>query len=211
MAKETNDNTGEKVDEGQLDNQTVVIPADADVSHTKAFRGLMADKQTETGRRQTLEEENARLREEMTAAQKAETNDDTNMADGDDLLTVSQLNKLLDDREKKAQVTAQKAKEAEVSRKFVESEQKAKDELTADKVGAGLDFSSVLEAGKANLTDGDRLNIQSVPNPAKEAYDACIRRTPSLQKLQKTAQNSSFIAELNKFRLKRHPSQERNF
>jgi len=195
MAKENENPVGEKqVEEGQT--QTATIPSDADVSHTKAFQGLLADKQTETGRRQALEEENTRLREQALEKEPSRKKDEEVVED-DDLMTVAQFNKLLDAREKRSKETARKAKEAEVNQKFVDSEQKAKDDFTSEKMGAGLDFSSVLEAGKANLTDGDRLNIQSAPNPAKEAYDACIRRTASLQKLQKTAQNSSFLAELN--------------
>ena len=45
MAKE-NDNTGETVVETEGQTQTPAIPADADVSHTKAFQGLLADKQS---------------------------------------------------------------------------------------------------------------------------------------------------------------------
>jgi len=197
MVNENDDKNEKAVDDGQ--GQTKKIPVDADVTHTKAFQGLLADKQTETGRRQALEEEIARLREQIVERDSiTNTDKGEESLEDDDLLTVSQFNKLLEEREQKAQERARKLKEAEVNQRFLESEQKAKEELTADKMGAGLDFSSVLEAGKANLTEGDRLNIQSSANPAREAYDACIRRTPSLQKLQKTAQNSSFLAELNK-------------
>jgi hypothetical protein len=52
--------------------------------------------------------------------------------------------------------------------------------MTAETQGEGLDFDSVIAAGEANLSEGDKLAIRQSKNPAAEKYRRCVFNTDEL-------------------------------
>jgi hypothetical protein len=71
------------------------------------------------------------------------------------------------------------------------SEVKAK--YTAETQGEGLDFDSVIAAGEANLTKGDKLAIRESKNPAAEKYRRCIFNTPELSEKAEAVRTTKLL------------------
>ena len=134
------------------------------------FKGLLADKQTEVKKRQSLEAEIAEFKAKQA---KAPTAGDTAGDNEDAPLTKAEFKRLLAEEKKADADKAFNALEAETA---VEAKQK----FTADSAGEGLDYDSVISAGQANLTEGDKLAIRQSKNPAAEKYRRCIFNTPEL-------------------------------
>jgi hypothetical protein len=134
------------------------------------FKGLLADKQAEVKKRQTIETELADLRSKQTQTPPAgET-----AGDGDDApMTVGQFRKLL---------AAERQADSDVRFEVLESEtiSEVKAKFTAETAGSGLDFDSVIDAGASNLSEGDKLAIRQSANPAAERYRRCVFNTPEL-------------------------------
>lgn len=92
----------------------------------------------------------------------------------------------------------QKAKEAQEAQSKDQRMQaaqrslaRARSELSEEISGKGLDFDSVLKAGEANLTAGDKLDIANAGDNAMQlAYERCIQRTAKLQTLREAHQKA---------------------
>jgi len=134
------------------------------------FKGLLADKQSEVKKRQTIETELAELKAKQTQTPPA---GDTAGDSEDAPMTVSQFKKMLAEERQ----TDSDARFVLLEKETV-SEVKAK--MTAETQGEGLDFDSVIAAGEANLSEGDKLAIRQSKNPAAERYRRCVFNTPEL-------------------------------
>ena len=133
------------------------------------FKGLLADKQSEVKKRQAIETELAEYKAKQTQTPPPEKKED----DGDASMTVSQFKKMLaEERQTDSDVRFNTLEKETIS------EVKAK--MTAETQGEGLDFDSVIAAGVANLSEGDKLAIRQSKNPAAEKYRRCIFNTPDL-------------------------------
>jgi len=134
------------------------------------FKGLLADKQSEVKKRQAIETELAELKSGQDQTPPA----GKIAGDGDNApMTVSQFKKMLAE-ERQTDSDAR----FNVLEKETISEVKAK--MTAETQGEGLDFDSVIAAGEANLSEGDKLAIRQSKNPAAEKYRRCVFNTPDL-------------------------------
>lgn len=144
--------------------------------------------QEERGRRQTVTEENLRLKQELADARggreaQAQPADPLAGLDEDDVLTVGQY-KAMQARQAADAERAEQAEQAQATQQRVdESSARAIARFTAEAEGKGLDFASVMAAGAANLSRGDRDDILASKDPAAEAYQRCIDRTPDLRNL----------------------------
>ena len=185
-----NDDSEESVSDA-TPSSAPAAPRDADITNTAAYRGVIADLQSERQRRQELQAEIERIK-----AEKAESElfDDE---DGDDLVTKSKLDKYLEMREKRLEDSRAKAEEERRTRALNESDVKARREMTAEVMGEGLDYASVMAAGMANLKKGDRQNIAEADDPAKEAYELCLLRTPELRKRAESHRNSKLLSKIS--------------
>ena len=150
--------------------EVVETTEEAKTYSEEQFKGLLADKQSEVKKRQAIETELADLRSKQTQTPPAgET-----AGDGDDApMTVSQFKKMLAEERQTDSDSRFNALEKETI-----SEVKSK--TTAETHGEGLDFDSVIAAGEANLSEGDKLAIRQSKNPASEKYRRCIFNTPEL-------------------------------
>ena len=134
------------------------------------FKGLLADKQSEVKKRQAIETELADLRSKQTQdppTGKIEVESE------DAPMTVSQFKKMLAEER-------QTDSDARFNALEKETISEVKQNLTAEAKGEGLDFDSVVAAGEANLSEGDKLAIRQSKNPALEKYRRCIFNTPDL-------------------------------
>ena len=77
-----------------------------------------------------------------------------------------------------------------------ESERKAMAELTADKCGDGLDYASVVAAGEANLTEGDKLAIKAAKDPANEKYRRCLMLSPELSEKAESIRTNRLLENI---------------
>jgi hypothetical protein len=150
--------------------EAVVEKTEVKTYSEEQFKGLLADKQSEVKKRQSIETELAELKGKQTQTPPPGKIE----GDSDDApMTVSQFRKMLAEERQ----TDSNARFALLEKETI-SEVKAK--YTADTAGEGLDFDSVIEAGEANLSEGDKLAIRQSKNPAAEKYRRCIFNTPEL-------------------------------
>lgn len=188
------------------ETKEVEVPDGFQVSETKEFKGLLADKTSETRRRQALEEDNSALQTQLneansrlaaTSQPEGEPGDDT---DPDDFPTFKDLDKVLDAREKRNQAAKQKESRLDEDRRFVASEQQAKTELTVKSQGEGLDFDSVIADGFRAMVKTNPAYMQVVmgsPNPAREAYEIGLRHPDVAARLE-TVRNAKLLEQINK-------------
>ena len=104
-------------------------------------------------------------------------------------LTVGQFQKLMAEQNK---INAENA----FAQRNAESERKALMDLTAEKCGDGLDYASVVAAGEANLTEGDKLAIKSAKEPAAEKYRRCVMLTPELAEKAEAVRTSKLLENI---------------
>ena len=168
------------------DEVTEVVAEKTDEVKTyseEQFKGLLADKQSETKKRQAIETELADLRSKQTQSLTV----GSKAGDGEDApMTMSQFKKMLAE-ERQTDSDAR----FNVLEKETISEVKAK--TTAETHGKGLDFDSVIAAGEANLSEGDKLAIRQSKNPASEKYRRCIFNTPELSELAETVRTAKLL------------------
>jgi len=150
------------------------------------FKGLLADKQSETKKRQAIETELADLRSTQTQTPTA-----GDMAgDSDDApMTVSQFKKMLAEERQTDSDARFNALEKETI-----SEVKAK--TTVETHGEGLDFDSVIAQGQPNLSEGDKLAIRQSKNPASEKYRRCVFNTPELSEKAETVRTAKLLENI---------------
>ena len=152
------------------------------------FKGLLADKQTEVKKRQELEKQLSELKQ---TADKENPTSGTNegTAEDDKPLTVSQFKTMMAE-ERKANA------EADFALREKQSNAKAKEKLTAETCGEGLDFETVIAEGEKSLTEGDLLAIKQAKEPAMEKYRRCIMLTAELTERQRAVSNAKLLEEI---------------
>ena len=137
------------------------------------FKGLLADKQAEVKKRQEAEKQIVDLQTQVASLNAPTSRDTEETSDDDKPLTRKEFQTLMAEQNKVTEENAFLIRQAQ-------SEKTAVAELTADALGEGLDYASVVAAGEANLTDGDKLAIRSAENPATEKYRRCVMLSPEL-------------------------------
>jgi len=195
-------NTGSDNSESQNTNEQPKLPDGFDIMQTKEAKGLVKDVQAERQRRQQLEEQIGSLQQQLTdlnlqLADRAKSKEDTDdELDDDDVLTVAEARKLFAKVREQDKAQVQKNEQEALSRRYMESEETARAELTAEKMGEGLDYDTVLREGGSHLTKGDKININNSPDPAREAYECCLRRSPMLRKRSEAVRNARLVDKL---------------
>jgi hypothetical protein len=150
------------------------------------FKGLLADKQAEVKKRQDLEKQV----ENLTAKQTQDPPSGTNEGESEDApMTVGQFRSMLAEQKESDSNAVFTALEAETSAI-------AKQKMTAESCGEGLDFDSVIAAGNANLSEGDKLAIRQSKDPAAEKYRRCVFNTPELSEKVETVRTSKLLEEI---------------
>ncbi len=164
------------------------VKSEAKTYSEEQFKGLLADKQTEVKKRQELEKQ---LSELKTSTDKENPTSGTNegKAEDDKPLTVSQFKTMMAE-ERKANA------EADFALREKQSTAKAKEKLTAETCGEGLDFETVIAEGEKSLTEGDLLAIKQAKEPAAEKYRRCIMLTAELTERQRAVSNSKLLEEI---------------
>ncbi len=162
--------------------------AEAKTYSEEQFKGLLADKQAEVKKRQELEKQ---LSELKTSADKENPPSGTNegKAEDDKPLTVSQFKTMMAEERR---VNA----EADFALREKQSTAKAKEKLTAETCGEGLDFETVIAEGEKSLTEGDLFAIKQAKEPAAEKYRRCIMLTSELTERQQAVSNAKLLEEI---------------
>jgi hypothetical protein len=145
--------------------------------------GMLRDLQGERGKRQALEDQVKELAAKLQGLEVAQTKPAAEapvdplaeLGEDDDILTVAQAKKLFATVREQANTATRNA--------AVElAEVQTRQQLTAQTMGEGMDYDSVLKAGASNLTPGDILDIQRAGAKAPTlAYQRCLERTPELR------------------------------
>ncbi len=150
------------------------------------FKGLLADKQSEVKKRQSIETELV----ELKAKQTQDPPSGTNEGESEDApMTVGQFRSMLAEQKEADSNAVFTALEAETSAV-------AKQKMTAETCGEGLDFDSVIAAGNANLSEGDKLAIRQSKDPAAEKYRRCVFNTPELSEKVEAVRTSKLLEEI---------------
>ena len=153
------------------------------------FKGLLADKQAEVKKRQDAEKQIADLQQQLSTLNARTSRDNEGHSDDEKPLTMAQFKQLLAEQNKVNAENAFLVRQAQ-------SEKAAIAELTATACGDGLDYASVVAAGEANLTEGDKLAIQQADNPATEKYRRCILLTPELSEKAEAVRTSRLLENI---------------
>jgi hypothetical protein len=156
------------------------------------FKGLLADKQTEVKKRQELEKQLSELKsstDNPPSGTRTTGSGQTDEGADDKPLTVSQFKTMMAE-ERKANA------EADFALREKQSTAKAKEKLTAETCGEGLDFETVIGEGEKSLTEGDLLAIKQAKEPAMEKYRRCIMLTPELTERQQALSNAKLLEEI---------------
>jgi len=150
------------------------------------FKGLLADKQSEVKKRQTIETELA----ELKAGQVQTPPAGDKAVDGEDApMTVAQFKKMLAEER-------QTDSDARFNALEKETISEVKTKMTAETQGEGLDFDSVIAAGEANLSEGDKLAIRQSKNPAAEKYRRCVFNTPELSEKAEAVRTAKLLENI---------------
>jgi hypothetical protein len=126
--------------------------------------------------------ESLRQKLEQQTQPSGERDDVAEQLADDDLVTVAELNRREAARQQRQQQEQANRDEQAFAGRVARTEAEAKTTLTADKCGEGLDYESVTSVGRANLTEGDLLEVRKAADPAKEFYRRCLVNTPLLLK-----------------------------
>ena len=152
--------------------------------------------QEERRKRQELQAENERLRQQLDQAplpeKPAETNtvgmtrphgpDPYTKVDDDDLdcMSNSEQRKLQLDHEQWQREENLWIAQINQRQSLAAEEAKALDRFSETAMGTGRDYDSVLKTGMNWLTPEDKQVIYRSPDPTKAAYDLCLQRCPYL-------------------------------
>jgi hypothetical protein len=151
------------------------------------FKGLLADKQAEVKKRQDLEKQVEELSAKTAEIPPSGNNEGL---DADDApMTVGQFRSMLAEQKEVDSNAVFAALEAETSAA-------AKQKMTAENAGVGLDFDSVISAGSANLSEGDKLAIRQSKDPASEKYRRCVFNTPELNEKAEAVRTSKLLEKI---------------
>lgn len=109
----------------------------------------------------------------------------------DDLVTGAQVKQAL-------RQAREAGRAAEAQARMAESERRTREELSAGKVGKGLDYETVITHPMARqIVQGAAGIIMNAENPARQAYEVCVNLIPDLRKL---AQEQHVASELKRLR-----------
>jgi hypothetical protein len=153
------------------------------------FKGLLADKQAEVKKRQDAEKQIADLQAKVETLTTRTPRDNGENGEQDRPLTMGQFKQLMAEQNKLSAENAFALRKAECERK-------ALGEMTAQEYGEGLDYGSVVAAGEANLTEGDRLAIKASKDPAAETYRRCVMLTPELAEKAEAVRTSKLLENI---------------
>ncbi len=156
------------------------------------FNGLLADKQAEVRKRQELERQLA----EVQAKQKkdetpppGENGGQANSPDDAKPVTMAQLRIFLAEQRKADADAAFASRESE-------SRAAAVKEYSVEACGDGLDYESVVAAGDAHLTEGDRMAIRQASDPAAERYRRCVMLAPELREKAEAVRTARLLEKI---------------
>ena len=150
------------------------------------FKGLLADKQAEVKKRQDLEKQVEELMSSAKEAPPSGTSEGSSGSDDEAPMTVGQFRSMLAEQKESDSNAVFTALEAE-------SSAAAKQKMTAETCGEGLDFDSVVSQGAANLSEGDKLAIRQAEDPAAEKYRRCIFNTSELSQKAEAVRTSKLL------------------
>lgn len=99
----------------------------------------------------------------------------------DDVVTAEHWAELETNRAEAAQSAAEpKSNRDAFLERATKSEEEMIAETTVEKVGEGLDYETVVAAGKGNLSVRDQAEIVKAEKPCRTLYELCLKRTPEL-------------------------------
>ena len=151
------------------------------------FKGLLADKQAEVKKRQSIEQEFADYKTANPVPSPSGKNEGSDNEDAP--MTLGQFKKLLAEERKADSDTRFEALERD-------SISEVKQKYTAETEGEGLDFDTVIAEGEGNLSEGDKLAIRQSKNPAFEKYRRCIFNTPALTEKAEAERTSRLLEKV---------------
>lgn len=146
----------------------------------KPETGLVHDLGEERRKRHEAETENERLRAQLAEKNEPEPEikDPLDGLSDDEPVTAGEVrksHKAQEDRRKAEQIETQKQT---ANRSYIA----AKQELTTDKAGEGLDIDTVMREGAGNLSERDKQVVLAAGEKCmQKMYELCIERTPSLR------------------------------
>jgi len=143
------------------------------------FKGVIKDMQHERQTRQTAEDRVAQLQEENRVLTEELANQDTKPEkeeeneNPDALLTRAEAKKLLDKALSQGQKASEQEKKQAHDKRLFASEEEARKMFSAEKVGEGMDYDTVIKDGYVKMLKKNPAYHQVVvasDNPAAEAY-----------------------------------------
>lgn len=118
----------------------------------------------------------------------------------DDLTTYGNVEAIIKRELKEFGKQIQGFQQTSVDRQVASAEERARKEFTAEKMGDGLDFDTVLDAFKTMIAKNPaylQVALNSA-DPAKEAYELAVSLHPEIRKRVKAAENARLLEEMNK-------------
>jgi hypothetical protein len=176
-------------EEVKTENSSQEVKTEAKTYSDEQFKGLLADKQAEVKKRQDAEKQIADLQGKVETLTSRSSRVNEESSEQDRPLTVGQFQKLMAEQNRTSEENSFRLRQGE-------SEQAAMGELTAEKCGDGLDFVSVVAAGEANLTEGDKLAIKQAKDPAAEKYRRCVMLSSELSAKAETVRTNRLLENI---------------
>ena len=176
-------------EEVKTESSSQEVKTEAKTYSDEQFKGLLADKQAEVKKRQDAEKQISDLQGQVETLSSRSSRANEETSEQDKPLTIGQFQKLMAEQNRTSEENAFRLRQAE-------SEQAAMGELTAEKCGDGLDFVSVVAAGEANLTEGDKLAIKTAKDPANEKYRRCVMLSPELSAKRETVRTNRLLENI---------------
>ena len=174
------------------------------IEDTDEFKGIIGNLQKERQSKQEIEEQLAELRDQNAAlsnqiSKLADRGDEDPLKgkDPDDYLSVKEAKKLLDSTLKQVESREKQQKQADLYKRFADSEQKAVKEYTAEKMGEGLDYKSVLEGYKRVIRRNPKYQevMINADEPALEAYRIGLL-DPEIQERVEAAKSAKVLDKM---------------
>lgn len=205
--------TKNKEKEISEENQKLVKQLDErgyDWNKHPKVQGIIKDNQKEREARQSAEQDLERLREEnellmsQLKDHKPEKPSETDKdleglpKDPDDYITVKQAKALAEKAKQENQQKNQQETQKQMQRRLLDSEKKAIEKYSEEKMGEGLDYSTVIEEGYKKLIKNNPAYKQVVLNaddPAEEAYRLGCQN-PVIQKRLEKKRNQELLNKM---------------
>ncbi len=153
------------------------------------FNGLLADKQAEVRKRQELERQVAEMQTKQRKDDTPPPGENGGSPDDAKPVTMAELRAVLSEQRKADADAAYASREAS-------SREAAVKEYSVEACGEGLDYESVVAAGEAHLTEGDRLAIRQASEPAAERYRRCVMLAPELREKAEAVRTARLLEKI---------------